>query len=165
MRTKKKTKKTKKKKKTMEKNKTAEKVEKMIELMGFSKETTKVSIDEEHNKISIHIDDEAVRGETSPQILSALHHLLNQMLRKESGPYYVVDLNYYRKERERLIIELARTAARKATVTGEEVRLPPMNSYERRIVHVELKAHPSLSTESEGGGKERLVVIKKITDN
>lgn len=147
-----------------EKSEIKEKVEKMIELMGFDKDKTRVSVDEEHNKISIHIDDEAMRGETSPQALSAFHHLLNQMLKKENEPYYVVDLNYYRKERERLIVELARTAARKATVTGEEVRLPPMNSYERRIVHMELKAHPSLSTESEGGGKERLVVIKKITD-
>jgi len=73
-----------------------------------------------------------------------------------------VDLNYYRKERERLIAELARAAAKKASITKEEVALPPMNAYERRLVHVELTTHPELKTESIGVGRERHVIIKQL---
>ena len=37
-----------------------------------------------------------------------------------------------------------------------------MNSYERRLVHVELAVHPSVTTESAGEGRERYVIIKPI---
>lgn len=140
------------------------KVEKMVKLMGFDEEDIEVKADEEHDKISLFIDDEAVRGEDTADILEGLNHIINYMLKKEGKSHCVVDLNYYRKERERLIIELARTAARKATVKNEEIELPPMNSYERRLVHVELKTHPELTTESEGKGKERRVVIKQLKE-
>lgn len=139
-----------------------QKIETMISLMGFKEEDIKINIDEEHRKISLIIDDEAVRGNSTPQILSSFNHIFNQILKKENKPHFIVDLNYYRKERERLIVELTRTAARKATVKKEEIELPPMNSYERRIVHMEVSTHPELTTESKGEGKERRVVIKKV---
>lgn len=141
-----------------------QKIEKTLELMGFDKDSLSVKLDEDHKKISLMIDDEAVRGDKAPQILSAFNHILNQMLKSNHGDHYVVDLNYYRKERERLITRLARAAARKASATEEAIELPPMNSYERRLVHVEIKTHPELETESKGKGKERHVVIKKFSE-
>lgn len=137
-------------------------IKKIIELMGFNEDSVKVNADLEHRKVQLLIDDEAVRGSITPVALSAFNHLFNQILRKEEGVHYIFDLNYYRKERERLIIELARAAARKATVTKEEVELPPMNAYERRLVHTEITTHPELKTESRGIGKERRVVIRHL---
>lgn len=130
--------------------------------MGFTEDVISVTVDEEHHKISLFVDDEAVRGDVAPIILSALNHILNQILKKEGKPYHVIDLNYYRKERERLISELARAAAKRATVTKEEVELPPMNAYERRLVHLEIATHPELTTESRGISKERKVVVKQL---
>lgn len=141
-----------------------EKMKKVISLMGFKEERIKITADEEHHKITLLIDDEAVRGHSTPVVLSAFNHLFNQLLKKEGQPHYVFDLNYYRKERERLITELARAVARKATVTKEEIELPPMNAYERRLVHVEIATHPELRTESKGIGKERRVVIKRLEE-
>lgn len=134
-------------------------IEQTLSLMGF--EETKISIDEEHRKISIFIDDELVQSQIE-QMLPALDHLSNVLLRKEGLPPYMVDLNFYRKERERLIIELARAAAKKAAMKKESVELPPMNSYERRIVHMELADKPDLQTESIGESRDRRVVIKLI---
>lgn len=128
--------------------------------MGFNDDQIKISLDEEHKKISLIIDDEAVRGEIAPKALFAFNYIFNQILKKEGKPHHVVDLNYYRKERERLITELARAAAKKASIAKSEVELPPMNSYERRLVHMEIATHPDLTTESRGTGKERRVVIK-----
>ena len=124
-------------------------------------ENVSVIMDEEHRKISISIDDDAIRGQTA-NILSALEHLIGLILQKEGLEPCVVDLNYYRRERERLIVELAKAAAHKATVTKAEVQLPPMNSYERRLVHVEIASRPDLKTESTGQGKERKVIIKLL---
>lgn len=138
------------------------KIEKTIVMMGFDKVQT--SLDEDYKKLSIVIDDDLIQAQAA-QILPAMDHIFNLYMKKAAVPPHVIDLNYYRKERERLIVELARAAAHKATITHEPVELPPMNSYERRIVHLEISIHPELETESVGEGAERKVVIKRIVEN
>lgn len=135
------------------------KVQKLITLLGFKQ--AEISFDAERRKISLLINDELAEKQT-PMLLDALDNLINLMVKKDGQPPLVVDLNYYRKERERLIIELARAAAHKAIITKNSVELPPMNAYERRLVHLEITANPSLTTESVGAGKERYVVIKHL---
>src|SRR3989344_4225891 len=139
---------------------TTEKIKKILELTGFK--NPRVSADEEHRKISIVVDDEMNQTQTAAT-LGAMDHLFNLILHREEKPIFVFDLNYYRKERERIIIDLAKAAARKAVLIKSEVELPPMNAYERRLVHVEFTTHPALKTESVGLGRERRVVIKQLT--
>lgn len=136
-----------------------EKINKLLSFLGFS--NSRIQIDNEHRKISIFVEEGLTQAQI-PSVLQALDHLINLFLKREKQPSYVVDLNYYRKERERLILELARAAAHRAVVSKEEVELPPMNAYERRLVHVEITTHPELKTESVGLGKERHVVIKHL---
>lgn len=136
-----------------------QKIQTILKLMGF--EDARVELDEEHHKISLFIDDEAIQSKIAT-VLPALEHILNLILRGENEAAYVVDLNYYRKERERLITELARASSHKAMVTKGEIQLPPMNAYERRLVHLEIATHPELKTESVGIGRERHVVIKHL---
>jgi spoIIIJ-associated protein len=131
----------------------------LVDYLGFRE--AKVTINDEHRRISVVVDDDII-GENLSVVLGALDHIFNLILHKAGAPSYIVDLNYYRKERERLIGELARAAAHKAIVTKTDVELPPMNSYERRLVHMEITTHPELKTESAGEGKERRVVIKRI---
>jgi len=138
---------------------TKEKVKKLIELIGFSE--FEINLDEDQRKISLVINDELVRSQLA-NILFALDYVINLILRKEGKPSFVVDLNFYRKERERLIIELARAAAHKAMVTKKDIELPAMNAYERRLVHMEITTHPELKTESVGTGRDRHIVIKHI---
>ena len=136
-----------------------EKIKTILELMGLR--NARITLDESYRKISIFIDDEFIQSQVE-RILPALDHVCNLLLRKDNLPSYVVDLNLYRKERERLITELARAAAHKAAVRKESVELPPMNAYERRIVHMELADKPDLVTESIGDSKDRRVVVKLI---
>ena len=136
-----------------------EKLNTLFTLMGFK--DVKISIDGEHRKISILIDDDVARSHL-PVFLASLEHLINLMLHRAGEPLYIIDLNYYRRERERLIVELTKAAAHKAMITKTEVELPPMNAYERRLVHVEITTHPALKTESVGMGKDRRVVIRHL---
>jgi len=136
-----------------------QKTKEFLQNMGFS--NAEVMVDEEHKKISIFIDNELVKQNTST-ILPALDHILNLILRKDADQLYIIDLNHYRKERERIIIDLARAAAHKAMLTKSDVELPPMNSYERRLVHMEITTHPELKTESIGIGKDRRTFIKHL---
>lgn len=137
-----------------------EKTKEVITLLGYPE--AEIAIDEERRKIIVLIDDHFV-VENVETILPAVDHMVNLILKKEGLIPHVVDLNYYRKERERLIVELVKAAARKATITKQEVELPAMNGYERRLVHMEITTHPELRTESTGMGKDRRVVIKFVS--
>ena len=135
------------------------KIKILLDLMSFRE--TRIVIDSEHRKLSIFIDDDIVKDHI-PNLLSAFDHLFNLILHRENTPAHIVDLNYYRRERERLITELARAAAKKAMMTKSEISLPPMNAYERRLIHMEITTHPELATESTGEGRERHIVIKHL---
>lgn len=137
-----------------------EKTRQIVALLGYPE--AEIAIDEERRKIIVLIDDRFIVDNVET-ILPAIDHIVNIVLKKEGLIPHVVDLNYYRKERERLITELVRAAARKATLTKEDVELPAMNGYERRLVHMEIASRPELKTESTGVGKERRVVIKLVS--
>ncbi|HEY4525546.1 MAG TPA: R3H domain-containing nucleic acid-binding protein [Candidatus Paceibacterota bacterium] len=134
----------------------------LLSLGGFS--DYKIEIDSEHNHgvVFIHTDPGLIK-ENLPIIVESLNHLLQLLTRKNNLPNFHIDVNNYRKERENLIAELAKATARKVVATKQEVPLPAMNSYERRIAHMELAAHPEVKTESVGKGAGRCVIVKPIT--
>ncbi len=74
-----------------------------------------------------------------------------------------VDINNYRWQAEQQLRELAHKAAKEAIFTRQPVKLPPMNGYERRVVHTELALRPDINTESEGEDPNRRVVVKPLT--
>ncbi len=99
-----------------------------------------------------------------PKLIADAEHVFNLIARKHNVGNFVVDINNYRREREHLIIELAKAAARKALLQKAEIALPPMNAYERRLIHMELASRPDLKTESSGEGKHRHVIITPISE-
>lgn len=140
--------------------KTQEILTNLIKHMGFS--DVSVSYTDESRRFSIFINDAPFLIKLLPQFVSDLDFVAKMISKKHDDALVFVDVNNYRKEREELIIKLAKAAARKALATKESIILPPMNAYERRIVHTELAMNPDLKTESEGIGKERKIVIKHI---
>jgi spoIIIJ-associated protein len=93
--------------------------------------------------------------------LSALQHLLNLMLAKRLGAWtrVLVDVEDYRGRRERQLRELARRAAARVVETGKMLQLEPMPALERRWVHLELRDHPAVATQSIGEEPNRRVVV------
>lgn len=136
-----------------------ETVKEFIFNLGFP--NAEVSLDEEKRKVIILIENRFIEDNII-NVLPAFDHVINTVLKKKGLIPHVIDINYYRKERERIIVELAKAGAKKAMITKQEVELPPMNGYERRIVHMEITTHPELTTESVGIGKERHVMIKFV---
>jgi spoIIIJ-associated protein len=136
-----------------------EKIKKLLELMGF--DDFEVNFNEPSKRFSITINNH-LNTQELPKFLEDFEYLVNLISQKEIQQRVWLDINNYRRERERLIIELAKAAAHKAIINKEEIQLPPMNAYERRLVHLEIASHPDLKTESIGEGKERRVLIKPI---
>src|SRR3954469_20650937 len=93
--------------------------------------------------------------------LDASQYVINRIISKKpnDGPGVVVDAEGYRGRREDSLVDLANRLADKAIKTGRPVPVEPMNPHDRRIVHVTLKEHPGVTTESDGEGLFRRVVI------
>lgn len=135
-------------------------IKELIEKMGFRDYS--VSYDEETRKFSILIEDGKFLEKGLPNFIADLNYLVKLITKKYEWEPVMIDVNNYRKQREDLIVELAKAAARKVAATQTEIELPPMNAYERRLIHAELAERPDLKTESKGEGKERAVVIKPL---
>lgn len=146
----------------------AQMLDKLLELMGVQAD---VSIRDPETPgdglgmatavLEIEGDDLGVligrRGET----LSALQYLLNLMCVRRFGQsvFFTVDVEGYRRRRERSLTGLARRTAEQVRRTKRPVTLEPMPANERRIIHIALADDRQVTTESLGEGDERRVSI------
>ena len=76
----------------------------------------------------------------------------------------LVDVGGYKRRRERVLAELAERMADRVVAEGRSVSLEPMPAHERRIVHMALRDHEFVTTESTGEGRRRKVVILPVAD-
>jgi spoIIIJ-associated protein len=99
--------------------------------------------------------------EHGAELLKALEHLAFRALRLETMYHdkIHVDCGGYRALRLEELRMTARVAAERVQTSKQPFRLNPMNSRERRVVHLTLKEMPGVRTESIGVGEERQVVI------
>jgi len=133
----------------------------LFKKMGFADFGFDFDAEHRHGGVFLYEKDLIIKDNLS-FFVENLNHFLQLVAQKNGTDKIYIDINNYRKEREKLLIELAKAAARKAVATNQEIPLPAMNSYERRIVHAELSARPDVKTESQGMGKGRFITIKPI---
>jgi spoIIIJ-associated protein len=97
------------------------------------------------------------RGDT----LTALQLLVALIVAKQTGQRerVVVDAEGYRERREENLRSLAQRVAQQVRRSQTPVALEPMPPNERRIIHMELADDADLSTESDGEGDQRRIII------
>ena len=96
------------------------------------------------------------RGET----LRDLEYITRLMLApKHKSAKVVVDVEGYRVRRERVLRELAKRMAERVEASRQPITLEAMPPNERRIVHLTLRDHPAVMTNSIGEGEHRRVKI------
>ncbi len=97
------------------------------------------------------------KGET----IDALQYLINASVNRArtSRVRIVLDAEGYRQRRVEALQGMAHRSARKALREDRPVELPPMNPAERRVVHLFLRDNPRVTTESEGAGDSRRVLV------
>src|SRR5713226_1195363 len=95
------------------------------------------------------------------ELLLALEHVTLEALRArpEDHSRLLFDANDYRMLRVEELRLSAETAAGKVARTGMPFKFSPMNSRERRIIHLALRANAAVKTESEGLPPRRQVVV------
>ena len=140
-------------------------LEQLMQHMGFSVdvnietgETNRLNVvgadDDEHEALGALIGRKGER-------LSALQHIVNLMLSREMGEWtrVLVDVEGYRGRREQQLREIADRAAARVVETGKMLQLEPMPALERRWIHLALRDHPAVGTQSIGEEPNRRVVV------
>lgn len=96
------------------------------------------------------------------ELLRGLEHLAFETLRlgPEEHHRLVFDCQGRRALRVAELKALARMAAERVAKTGIPYAFAPMNSRDRRTVHMALAAHAELTSESEGMGRDRHIVVR-----
>ncbi len=117
--------------------------------------------DERSLVLNIVGDDLGVLIGRQNETLSALEFITRLMTNQQthSRTGFVVDVNGHRAKRAESLRKLALRMADQTVQTGRTVAMEPMPPAERRIVHLALRDHPSVTTQSVGEGDRRKVTI------
>lgn len=104
------------------------------------------------------------RGRHLDSLQFMLQILLGRKMSDEERETFrvFVDVGGYRKEKDDKIAKMALEKADDARILGAPVELPPMKPSDRRIVHLTLIKFKDISTESEGEGMDRHIVITPV---
>ncbi|MEO7147609.1 MAG: R3H domain-containing nucleic acid-binding protein [Terrimesophilobacter sp.] len=106
--------------------------------------------------------DSNLRLLSKPDTVTALQELTRIAVQTKTGAFsrLILDVGGSREAREDELAKLVRRAAERIADGAASVDLPPMSSYERKLVH-DLVAGEGLRSESEGEGRDRHTVITR----
>ncbi len=115
--------------------------------------------------LDVHGDDLGMLIGHKGETLAALQYIVRLIVTKQLNQMVniVVDVEGYKSRREHQLRQLARRLAEQAVQRGRTIALEPMPANERRIIHIALRDHSGVTTESVGNGNSRKVtVIPKV---
>ncbi|KKS96212.1 MAG: Single-stranded nucleic acid binding R3H domain protein [Microgenomates group bacterium GW2011_GWC1_43_13] len=139
-------------------------VDELLSLMA-TKAKAEASYDKDNEAFVVNIDagDETglligKKGET----LLGIQTILGFLLKQKTGEWnrLLVNVGDYREKEEGYLKDLAASTAQRAKETGEPQNLYNLKAWQRRVIHLALSEDKSVTTESEGEGEERYLVIK-----
>ena len=140
----------------------------LVNLAHKMNTTFNIEVNEKDDVISALIigDNNGVLIGKDGNTLKSIQFILRQSLRK-FGKFDIrvnLDVAGYKAKKERNIIFESKKIAKEVSKTHVDAKLDPMNSYERRIVHMAVQNFKNIATESEGEEPNRYVVIKYKED-
>lgn len=96
------------------------------------------------------------------EVLESLQLILSLAIAKKLGRFVRVSIEVdgYKKNRTEYLHNLAMQVKEKALAENKEQVLSSLKSWERRIIHLYLQNDEQVTSESEGEGKDRVLVIK-----
>lgn len=116
--------------------------------------------------ITLYSDNNNILIGKNGRNMNALSVVAKQAVYNEIGRYYNfnLDIGEYKVKQQRHLESFAKQIARDVFRSKIEVKLDPMNSYERRIIHNILNDDKRVFTESVGEEPNRCIVVKPKED-
>jgi len=98
------------------------------------------------------------KGET----LLSIQTVLGFLLKQKNGEWnrVVVNIGDYREKEESYLKDLAASTAQRAKETGMPQNLYNLKAWQRRVIHLALSEDKDITTESEGEGEERFLIVR-----
>lgn len=96
------------------------------------------------------------------EVLESLQLILSLAIAKKLGRFVRVSIEVdgYKKNRTEYLHNLAIQVKEKALSENQEQVLSNLKSWERRIIHLYLQSDEQVTSESQGEGKERVLVVR-----
>ena len=139
---------------------TEERISALLDAMGFE---ARVEVYDAGGFVAVDVatDNTALFIGQKGETIDALQYLVNASVNRTrtSRVRIVLDAEGYRQRRVEALQGMAHRSARRALREDRPVELPPMNPAERRVVHLFLRDNPRVTTESEGTGDARRVLV------
>jgi spoIIIJ-associated protein len=135
-------------------------VRNVVTAMGIT-----VTVTSEVNADGVRVDISGEEGELlvrrKGEALDALQYLVNSIWRDQSGRdgRIVVDCLDFRKGKDTELRQMAKFMIERAKTTRMPQEMGPLNSYSRRLVHLEVSLDPEVASESQGDGLVKTVII------
>lgn len=138
----------------------------MVSLMGLDAQVEgSLRKEEDEDDVAIYLnligDDLGVligrHGETLSSMQYLVRLMVNQKLHRWTN--IVVDVDGYKDRRAEKLAQMALRMADQVVETGKSVALEPMPANERRLIHIALRNHPQVHTESIGEDTRRKIQI------
>ena len=145
---------------------TEEIVSKLIHHLGMEAQVSahfdETSTDDRRTiQVDIRGDDLSALIGRQAETLNAFQYVASLIVGKETQQWVqlVVDVEGYRSRRDKQVRQIALRMVDQVIKTGRKAALEPMTASERRAIHIELRDHPAVTTESTGEEPHRKVVI------
>lgn len=126
-------------------------------------ENSVIEVIKQENGIVIHVNGDNLstligyRGETLNALQTVVSAVANRDM--EERCKVLLDIQGYRKKREKTLEELAEKISKTVVRTRRSITLEPMSAYERKIIHTKLQENNKVKTYSIGEEPYRKLVI------
>jgi spoIIIJ-associated protein len=135
-------------------------VEDVTDAMGLQVTVVAERLDDGGLRIDVQGEDGSTLLQRKGEALDALQHIVNTAFRHEGDSQrIVVDCQNFRRGKDLELQQMAKFLIDRAKSTKLPQELGPLNSYARRVVHMEVARDPEVTSESQGDGQMKLVII------
>jgi spoIIIJ-associated protein len=120
-----------------------------------------IEIKNQRTYLSVESEDsDDLRALSKPDVVQALQELTRLAVQQETGEFsrLILDIAGSRKRREDELAEIVDAAVAQIEGGASQAALPPMSSYERKLVH-DIVSERGFHSESNGEGADRHTVI------
>lgn len=139
--------------------------EEFFRIASFDVKVDVGDVEESTVKIFIKMDDPQILIGENGKTLAYVQHILNKVIKRklDKDLFIDLDINDYKLKKISYLKEVAKSYADDVALSGQPKEFRPMSSYERRIIHMELKDRSDVITESLGQEPDRKIVVKPKT--
>ncbi len=147
----------------MEKEEIKKNIEEFVGKMGVDVSSVEEITIVGHQMFNIQTNDSKELIGSQGEHLRALNYIIRRIVEKKTGEKenrFMIDVNGYQQKHIREVEQKAKLLADRVRTFKSSADMAPMTSYERMLVHSMFSDDNEITTESDGYGRNRHIVLR-----